>query len=479
MNNENNSSLIPVINDENVITTLEQINLPLNTFVKANGLPTNNVLASNIEKTRLFNNFSLSISTLSPELRETSDYLTKFIVAGAVGLFDGALNYLWDEVIRTLRNKIIEYDLRYFYSVAEQFNPNYKKLNDEKDLECISDHDLLQILLRISILDDIAFHALENMNYLRNNASAAHPNVNELTGIKLASLLEEGIRYAITLKIDASSIKVKELFNNIRTISIPSEDYEEIANDLKLLPQNRLDDFMLSIFGLYCDLNSQENTRNNILGISKLIWSNVSEQIKHRIGAKYGYYRKNAAVQQKDLVNKYLEFVGGTTYKDDDSIVADLIDKLAQLKSVHFGMNNFYNEAIYARDILDPISHRSIPAAIRKDLVKTIGICYAGNGNGFKEGVDEDAVIIYEKIISSFGDAEIKDFILLFKDMEFVIDFGKTKVQSRVKQLCNILKIKTTNRDLIEGLDMLIKSSNVQKVSLTSEYHKIEEKIDN
>ena len=150
------------------------------------------------------------------EIRNKSDYLTKFIVAGAVGLFDGALNFLWDEIIRTLREKIIQYDLAYFYSIAEQINFQYKKLSSPEDLEVISDYDLLQILKRINFLDDFAFNTLSNINYLRNHASAAHPNVNELTGIKLSSLLEDGIKYAIMLEPDASSIEVKKLFNNIK-----------------------------------------------------------------------------------------------------------------------------------------------------------------------------------------------------------------------------------------------------------------------
>lgn len=200
--NENNHeiTLVPKIDDMNVVTTLENISHPLEMFVRANNLPTKNVLATNEEKVKLFNNFASSIETLPEEIRNESDYLTKFIVAGAVGLFDGALNYLWNEIIRTLRNKIVSYDLRYFYSIAEQINPQYKKLEDESDLQYISDHDLLQTLNRIKILDDYAFNTLNNMNYMRNHASAAHPNINDLTGIKLASLLEDGIKYAITLE---------------------------------------------------------------------------------------------------------------------------------------------------------------------------------------------------------------------------------------------------------------------------------------
>lgn len=476
-NSKQEMTLVSKIDNENVVTTLENMSKPLEMFVQINKLPTDNVLASNEEKVKLFNNFSSSIKCLSDDVRMESDYLTKFIVAGAVGLFDGALNYLWDEIIRSLRNKIVLYDLKYFYSIAEQINSQYKKLEGESDLQFISDHDLLQTLNRINILDDYAFNTLCNINYMRNHASAAHPNINELTGIKLASLLEDGIKYAITLEPDSSSITIKQLFDNIRTKAIPDEDFDEICKDIIKIPIERLDDFMVSIFGLYCDYKSDDIVKKNILEISKRIWDNITENTKYKIGSKYGYYRKNGFVEQKDLVNYYLETVGGIKYKDDDSIVADLLDKLSQLKSVHFQMNNFYNEYAYARDIEEALPKNGIPSTIRNDFVKTICLCYVGNGNGYKEGVDEDAVILYKKMIDKFTNSEIKSFILLFRDNEFVIDFGKSKVQRRARNLCEILKAKTSNSDLLEGLQLIIDSSNIQRVSLQTDYERIETKI--
>lgn len=476
-NEENNMTLVQKNNNETVITTLEQISKPLEEFVASNDLPTINVLASNEEKAKLFNNFSLSISSLPVEIRNKSDYLTKFIVAGAVGLFDGALNFLWDEIIRTLREKIIQYDLAYFYSIAEQINFQYKKLSSPEDLEAISDYDLLQILKRINFLDDFAFNTLSNINYLRNHASAAHPNVNELTGIKLSSLLEDGIRYAIMLEPDASSIEVKKLFNNIRTVVIPDEDFDDICEDLLKLSSGRIDDFVISLFGLYCDIRTDEFVQKNILEISKRVWENISEQVKYKIGAKYGYYRKNGFVEQKDRVNYYLENVKGLKYRDDDSIVADLIDKLNQLKSIHFRMNNFYNEYPYIRDIAETIPSKGVPTTIKNTFVKTICLCYAGNGNGYRDGVDEDAAVIYEQMIKKFGNEEIKEFILLFRDAEFTIDFGKTKVKQRVKDMCDMMRENTSNNDLLHGLAVISEARDVQKVFLLSDYQRVEEKI--
>ena len=59
MNKEsNNMTLVSTIDDKKVVNTLEQICKPLEQFVLANNLPTENVLASNEENVRLFNNFN-------------------------------------------------------------------------------------------------------------------------------------------------------------------------------------------------------------------------------------------------------------------------------------------------------------------------------------------------------------------------------------------------------------------------------------
>lgn len=479
LNDKHAITLVPKVDSTNVQTTLEQISIPLTEFVKYNKLPINDVLATNDEKNKLFMTFSSAIDSLPIEKRIKSEYLTKFVIACAVGLFDGALNYLWNEVMKSLREKIVDYDLMYFYSISEQINKNYKNLKTEEDLKFISDHDFLEIIRRIGLIDDIAFRSLDNINYLRNNASAAHPNVNELTGIKLSSLLEDAIKYAILSQPNHSMITIKKLFSNILKIEIPNDDFDVISDELIKLNEEPLNDFAKSIFGLYCDPKTESFVLKNIIEISKRIWNSLTETTKYIIGAKFGVYRVNGDTIQKDRVNNYLENVGGLNYKDTDSIASELIDLLNQLRSVHFGINNFYNEYSYARDIERLIPKTGIPVSVKKLLVKIICLCYAGNGNGYYEGVDESAVVIYKRLIEKFSNDEIKNFILLFSDSEFTVEFYKIKPDRRIRKLCEDLMNKTNNEDLKKGLQLIInyQKLNLDKLYLSSEYENLISKI--
>ena len=71
--------------------------------------------------------------------------------------------------------------------------------------------------------------------------------------------------------------------------------------------------------------------------------------------------------------------------------------------------------------------------------------------------------MLYKKLI-------IKIFIHLFKDHEFIGDLDRTKTINRTKILVQKLIDKTENTFLIRLLEIIKKSSRLDKVSDTTEY---------
>jgi len=441
---------------QQIETSIAAFNEPLANLLNHIGLPTENILSPIEERRKIIFALESVIEILPLEEREKSTYLSKFTVAVSVGLFDGALNFLWDETIKALQRLVCSFDLPYFLNVAQTINNKYKNLNYAEDLEAIGDHDLLEICRRIGLVSDINYKRLESVNYLRNHASAAHPNENSVSGIEMLSILENCIKYAIIAKPDHSVIILKQLFENLRTNIIPIEDFPVIGQDLTRQPQERLDDFLLSIFGVYTDVRTDNQTRKNIDRLTPHIWESITEDIKYTIGSKFGIYRKNGDVERKNFVQKFLETVNGLQYKDEDSLAAELLEKLQNLKTVHFEWYNFYNEYSHAKSISESIPAAGIPSAVRKLFVKVVCICYVGNGKGYKEGVDESAMIYYQKFIESFTITEVKDFLELFTDPEFVTDFNYVKPDRRLRTLTNFFKSKTKDPHINRVLDLIL-----------------------
>ncbi len=167
-------------------------------------------------------------------------------------------------------------------------------------------------------------------------------------------------------------------------------------------------------------------------------------------------YRNNGDTYRKNATQQILELVNGLQYKDEDSLAAELIEKLQDLRTVHFEYNNFYNEYSHAKSVKSSIPNSGIPKSARKLFVKIISICYAGNGKGYKEGIDENALPYYETFIASFTIEEIKEYLKLFEDHEFVSDLDKDKADIRMRELAKILKSKTNNIHINNSLDIII-----------------------
>ena len=122
---------------------LSAINHPLSNFLQHYNLPTENIFSPIEERRKVITSLGSVLELLSLEKREQANYLSSFTISISLGMFDGALAFLWDETIRALRKMIIDFDLHYFYSIAEDMSRRYKGLSTAEEIEAISEHDLL------------------------------------------------------------------------------------------------------------------------------------------------------------------------------------------------------------------------------------------------------------------------------------------------------------------------------------------------
>lgn len=456
MANENSKSLIP-IRQPSLEGSISNFDQPLAHFLEELGLPTENVLYPLAERKIIVNALQDALSILPIDERTKSHYLTKFTVAIAVGLFDGAINYLWNETIRAIRQMVQNFDLSYFFSVAENINSRHKNLSTSEDLLLIGDHELLEACRRIGLISDVNYKRLENINYMRNHISAAHPNDEQIDGFEILAWLRVCLRHAITAEPDHSVVSIKRLLGNIRTEVIPIDDFVIIGQDLERQSQERLNDLLWTLFGMFTDPRLTLDAKTNITNLARFVWNASSEDRKYEIGARYGTFRKNAEIAKKDAAQEFLEIVNGIAYKDEDSLIGELIEKLETLKRVHYDVNNFYNEYPHAKSLKSSLPPTgNVPRAARHLWVKTVCICYVGNGLGYREGVDESALPFYKEFVENFSEAEMVEFIYLTGDTEFTAVLDWTKTDKRVRQLGRKLRAITNNIHSQRALDLIV-----------------------
>ena len=193
-----------------------------------------------------FTNYLTNLG-LPPENRKIAIYLTRFLSSVAAGLFDGAVTYLWNETIKSLRKMITNFDLDYFLKVSSELNSRYRSLKTEDDLSQIADFDLLHACNRMGLITDHVFEVFKFINYMRNHSSAAHPNDSEISAYDLLSWLDNCIKYAINTTPNKEAVTLKQLLYNIRKNAIPSSDFAYIGDSIAELPNIMIEDFLSTI----------------------------------------------------------------------------------------------------------------------------------------------------------------------------------------------------------------------------------------
>ncbi|WP_091688239.1 hypothetical protein [Methanococcoides vulcani] len=123
-----NAEIVPS-EDYEIDRDVDGFSKALEFYLTSLGLPAKNVLAEIKQRQKVIANMPDVIESLPNSNMEEAYYISKFIASCGVGLFDAALNYLWNETIVNLRQKIILFDLNYFFDAL-----NKENYNDADDL---------------------------------------------------------------------------------------------------------------------------------------------------------------------------------------------------------------------------------------------------------------------------------------------------------------------------------------------------------
>ena len=129
---------------------------------------------------------------------------------------------------------------------------------------------------------------------MRNFASAAHPNHNQLSGLQVVSWLETCITEVLSKEPAGLVIEVRKLLTSLRSETLSYADLPPIAASLEKLPDELSRSLLRAVVGMYTDPNTAANTRNNILLIAPHLWAVSSEESRGEVGLKYANLSANA-----------------------------------------------------------------------------------------------------------------------------------------------------------------------------------------
>ena len=435
----------------NIVQTLTDYEASMLSQVGEIGLPTEGVLVPVEERRRVFNNLADALTNLDADGRARSLYLSKFVMAVGAGLFDAALNYLWDETIRELRRRVVNYDLKYFFDIAVTSPERRNRLKDADDLPQVDDSELIRATNQLGLVSDVGFKQLELVRYMRNYASAAHPNQNELTGLQLVGFLETCVREVITLPESSVVAEVRKLLANIKTTTMDPSGALAVAGFFGQLPQSQSDNLGQGLFGIFVDPDSDNQTRGNVRLLMPHLWPHLSEDVKRGFGVRYGRFVANHDQQKAELAREVLDLVNAQSYLPESVRVTDIDEAIDALDAAHQAMNNFYTEPGLARRLQGLVGSQPVPLAVRSKYVMTLVNVFLGRGSGIAWSADP----VYRELLAALSPAEARVALLAFQDLGISGKLQMSVPANQYSQLLDLLTSKFSDqpsRELLEKL---------------------------
>lgn len=412
-------SQITIKNDVNLPNTLEMTLPQISEIMNSFNLP-RSILASDEEIICAWRELPREIMRIPPELRD--GLIVRMCVATSVGLFDGAINYIWNAVIITLKKKVKNFGLTL---VAQTLQKNF----DEKDLNDFMDSELLDLCYKLELLSEDGYFFLNQCRDIRNNFSSAHPSIAQIDDRELINFISRCCKYGLTNDYSLQGVKVSDLISSIKTRKMDDDELEVWKQRLSETFPAQRQLLIPMLMGIYCDSESTEISRLNSLKICGSVIDYIDDKVKSSMIEQYNTYfvkgSNDKCVAARILFEK-LKMLNLLSTSEQHSIVKNACKNLL---NAHLEYNNFYNEPPFAQRLLEITSSLKTPETVQGEFVFTVLMGYVGN----PYGVSNAAIPYYEEMIRNFSPKEIEHMINLmgYKNLfsEKIKNFNNCKLR--------------------------------------------------
>ncbi|MDA1577244.1 hypothetical protein PDJ96_14850 [Bacillus cereus group sp. BY17LC] len=442
--------------------------VPFNNFelyLQELGLPHEGIIAPDSERNTMQMILPQTIQQLSPQTKKDAVYLSKFVASSAIGLHDAALNYLWNEVVVSLREKVKIYGLDLFFdaAVGGDLRETY---NTEEDLSLIKDNTLVDTCRKLELISDILHEKLKHILFMRNNIGASHPNGETIRTLELLGWLETCVKDVIDDRPSEAALFVQQLVVNLKkdNIVLDQPRLEQIYENLQQQHSRISGNLLITLFSIFTKQNTLPNVRDNILKLAPIVWAVSPENKKYEIGFKLDQFSVNLDEPTLALANSFLEKCNGISYKSDGTKSRELNELLNRLLEAHNNWDNFHHEVPIARQIKKYINEETdILSNIEDKLIKTILICRIGNGKWYCDGVSPGAKPIYNEIIRLFNSKQINKLIKFLTEPEIRNMLSINNCILHTKELLGLINLDLQDGRTREAIECILNHIDTAK----------------
>lgn len=387
-------------------------------LTEALGVP-REILASDGEIESAWNSLPGVMKKIPPALR--TEGLARMCVAVAAGLFDSAVNYIWNCAVIELREKVRRFGL----PVVEQITG--KSGFDEAALLDLKDADLLSLCLKLNLVTEDGYFFLDQCRDIRNNFSAAHPTVGKLDDHEFIAFTNRCAKYALGNESNPVGVDIQGFIAALKGGKFSTQQTQQWITRVKKTHEAQQNLLFGSLHGIYSDPGSSEESRLNALNLSAAFAPGFTPKSKSDLILRHHEYLAKGDEKRHKASQQFFEKLGMLDLLGGHEVHALISNACKRLMSVHQGLDNFYNEPPFAERLLQLTSQGAVPETAKDEWVTTVVTCAVGN----PWGTSHAAFPYYKKMIQSFTPAEI-EIMLNLPNTNTVVG-GRIKDQGRCK----------------------------------------------
>ena len=427
-------------------------------FLKDVGLPHDNILASQSDRDVIAQSLPQLIANLPPEVKQGARYLSKFVVGAGIGLFDYALNSIWNEVVLDLHKKAIGYGLDIFYDAAIG-GKNREFYSSEDDLRSLKDAVLLDTCTKLELISETTHKKLKHILDMRNDIGISHPTNYTINAYELLGWLHNCINDVLNDQPTQAALQVQAFIKNLRTYTQPLDPVNlvTISSQIVALASHHCANILRTMFGIYVSADTDPQVRKNIALLAVTVWNNTQEDTRFKLGLTLEGYNNNLYRDKYILGEQFFQSVGGNAFRSNAEKAAIVDSLLDQLLEKHNGWDNFHHEAPVADSIASYITKQTdILQNFSSKFTKVIFMCRIGRGVDYNGGVSPRGRGYYDKFISIFGDQLAPLVLAALTQHEIQAKLARQICRKQACEALNTLKAGVVNQRLLECIDFLL-----------------------
>ena len=429
---ENNSTVVPVSDASALaLPPVNDVSAPfLQSLTQAFGVE-RDVLPSDEQIARVANDLPNLLRQIAPELR--NEELFRMCVAIYSGLFDGAVNYIWNAAILSLRQAVRRFGLNIIPQITDDDDFDEQKLVNQKDSE------LIRLCLSLNLISEHSYFMLNQCRDIRNNFSSSHPPKGALDEYEVLSFLNRVSKYALAMEQNPQGVDVQQLILALEGAAFTLEQRGIWCERMRGTYEAQRAIVFGMLHGMYCDPDKPEHTRVNALGLCiELHGEFFTPAVKSALINRHQDYLAKGDARRHTKSREFIEKLGVVSLLSESELHALISNACQNLLVVHYAYDNFYNEPPFAQRLHNLTFNQHVPDSAKEEFVEAVVTCSVGNQFGTSVKADK----FYVQTVGGFSAQEIKIMFDLPKKQCLVADriANYSRCKEEYRRLINVIE---------------------------------------